>query len=240
MFNIIIRIFYNVFDSFLTFLKIFFLISALGSMFIGALGAFKELKIKNFISYTSINQAGFILLGLCCQTELGIFYSIYYLFIYIIITIGFLGLILNMRQYLTGQSPRYFKDLKHLCKDKPITALIISAFVLSFAGLPPFAGFFGKLYIYLAIAKAKLLTLLLLTLFLNIISLYYYVRIIKSLWFENLLDFDKKILQYRLTSILGIRFLIFITSIFNIFFIFFSNSYISLIKTFFLNMSLIY
>jgi NADH:ubiquinone oxidoreductase subunit 2 (subunit N) len=150
-------------------------------MIVGALGAFKELKIRSFISYTSINQAGFILLGLCCQTELGIFYALYYLFIYILTTFGFLALLLNLFKSQIKTNLIYFNDLKHFCKSNTTMSLILSIFVLSFAGLPPFAGFFAKLYIYFALAKAKLFILLLLVLFLNIISLYYYVRILKSL-----------------------------------------------------------
>ena len=236
---LILRLFYETFDHSLEFLKYFFLVSALGSMVIGALGALKELKIKNFISYTAINQSGFIMLGLCCQTETGIFYALYYLFIYIILTIGFLSLILSLFQYQTGKHIRFFKDLKYFCKSNTAVSLILSSFLLSFAGLPPFSGFFAKLYLYFAIAKAKMLTLLLISLFLNIISLYYYVRIIKSLWFENLIDFDKKTFVFRLTTMLPIRFLIYSVTIFNIFFLYFIDSYELFITNFFFSMLLI-
>jgi len=236
---LVLRLFYVVFDSSLDFLKIFFLISAVGSMVVGALGAFKELKVKNFISYTAINQAGFIMLGLCCQTTLGIYYALYYLFIYILLTIGFLSLILNLFQSLTRKPIRFFKDLKYFCKNNTSASLVLSAFILSFAGLPPFAGFFGKLYMYFAIAQAKMFILLLITLLLNIISLYYYIRIIKSLWFENLIDFDKKTLVFRLTTVLPIKFLIFIITLLNIFFLYFLENYDIFINNLFSSMLLI-
>lgn len=222
---LIFYIFYRVFYIFLTFLEPLFLFSALGSMIMGAYGASKEFEIKNFIGYTSINQAGFILLGLCCHNDLGLFYSLYYLFIYIILTSGFLGIILNLQQAGTKNSPCYFKDLKYLCKTDPILTLILSAFLLSFAGLPPFAGFFAKLHLYFAIAKSKMLILLLIVLFLNLISLYYYVRVIKFFWFENLLDFTKESLQYRLSWVLGINVLAVLSTMFNTFFIFFIKIY---------------
>lgn len=236
---LVLRLFYETFDHSLEFLKYFFLISALGSMIIGALGALKELKIKNFISYTAINQSGFIMLGLCCQTETGMFYALYYLFIYIFLTIGFLSLILSLFQYRSGRHIRFFKDLKYFCKSNTVVSLILSSFLLSFAGLPPFAGFFAKLYVYFAIAKAKMLTLLLIALFLNIISLYYYVKIIKSLWFENLIDFDKKTFVFRLTTMLPIRFLIYGVTFFNMFFLYFIDNYELFITNFFLSMLLI-
>jgi NADH-quinone oxidoreductase subunit N len=222
---LILYVFYIVFSVFLKFLEPIFLLSALGSMVIGAFGASKEFEIKNFIGYTSINQAGFILLGLCCHSDVGLLYSLYYLFIYIILTSGFLGIILNLQQSGTNDTPCYFKDLKHLCKTDPILALILSTFLLSFAGLPPFAGFFAKLYIYFAIAKSKMLILLLVVLFINLISLYYYVRIIKFFWFENLLDFTKESLRYKLSWFIGINVLAVLSTAFNIFFLFFIKIY---------------
>jgi NADH:ubiquinone oxidoreductase subunit 2 (subunit N) len=148
-------------------------------MIVGSLGAVKEVKIKNFIAYTSINQVGFILLGLCCCTELGQIYAIYYLLIYIFLTFGFLAIILNIYQAISFKVPQYFKDLKYFCKENPLIALLLSTFLLSFAGLPPFAGFFGKLYMYYALVKAKMLILFFFTLFLNLLNLYYYIKVIK-------------------------------------------------------------
>jgi NADH-quinone oxidoreductase subunit N len=222
---LILYIFYIVFTVFLKFLEPIFLFSALGSMIIGALGASKVFDIKSFIGYASINQAGFILLGLCCHSDEGLLYSLYYLFIYIILTSGFLCTILNLQQVGTKDTPCYFKDLKHLCKDNTILSLILSVFLLSFAGLPPFAGFFAKLYVYFAIAKSKMLILLLIVLFINLISLYYYVRVIKFFWFENLLDFTKESLQYKLSWFVGINVLTVITTVFNVFFVFFIRIY---------------
>ena len=79
-------------------------------MLIGAVGASKELKIKNFISYTSINQIGFLMIGLICYSELSIYYCLYYLFIYLILTIGFLNIIFNIQQAFTHQPVIYFND----------------------------------------------------------------------------------------------------------------------------------
>lgn len=148
-------------------------------MLIGALGAFKELKIKYFISYTSINQAGFILLGLCCNSIAGFIYSIYYLIIYIIILLGFLNFVFNIQQSYSQHSLIYFSDLKFFYKNNSIITFFFSFYVLSFAGLPPFSGFFGKLHLYGALIHSKLFFLLLFSLCINLISLYYYVKILK-------------------------------------------------------------
>jgi len=176
-----IRLIYTVFEISVEYIKILLIISSIGSLIIGAMGAIKELRIKNFIAYTSINQVGFILLGLCCQNGIGVYYSVYYLIIYVLITVGFLTLVFNIRQTTTNKSAVFFKDLRFLCKNSAFAASMLTIQVLSFAGLPPFVGFYAKLYIYYALATSNMLILLLSTLFINILSLYYYTRILKSM-----------------------------------------------------------
>jgi len=237
--TLLMRITFTVFDTNLEYLKMFLLISAIGSIIAGAIGAFKELKIKNFIAYTAVNQVGFTMLGLACQTSEGLYYAIYYLFIYITLTLGFLMLIFNINQTTTQKNARFFKDLRHICKNSIYTGIILSMIVLSFAGLPPFAGFFGKLYIYYAIAKSGMLLLLFISIFANIVSLYYYVRVIKSMWFENLVDSIDTITNYRLTESIPIKIIICIISIFNLFFLSLIPSFEKLVETFYLSMLLI-
>lgn len=232
----ILRLAFLLFSNFLHFFTFFFILVSIGSIIIGALGAFKELKIKKFIAYTSINQAGFILLGLCCNSGFGFLYSIYYLFIYIILVLGFLNFLFNTQEYYNQRSVIYFSDLKKYYKNNSIICLLFSTYILSFAGLPPFAGFFGKLYLYLALAKSKLFLLLFFVLWINIISLYYYIKILKIIWFENLLNFDNKHTNYRFTAILPLQFLFFLTSSFNIFFIFFADFYEVFVKNYFFSM----
>ena len=233
-FNLFIVIFFY----FLYSLKLYFIISCIGSMLIGAVGACKELKIKNFISYTSINQIGFLMIGLICYSELSIYYCLYYLFIYLILTIGFLNIIFNIQQAFTHQPVIYFNDLKFFYKKNIIFSFIFSTYILSFAGLPPFCGFFGKLNIYFSIMNSKMFLLLFIIMFLNLISLYYYIKILKIIWFENLINFDNKYLPYRIKKSKLINFTIFLTSIFNIFFLLIIDIYDSFILKLFFSMML--
>jgi NADH:ubiquinone oxidoreductase subunit 2 (subunit N) len=172
-------LYYYIFFKFSYSFKAIFIISCLGSMIIGALGAFKEMKIKNFISYASINQVGFILIGLSCYTELSISYSIFYFFIYIILTLGFFNFLINIQENFTQKNLNYFSDIKLFYKKNILLTFLFSFYILSFAGLPPFSGFFGKLNLYYALLKSENFLMLLLILFINLISLYYYIKIVK-------------------------------------------------------------
>lgn len=232
----ILRLSFVLFGPFLYFFKFFFIFVSVGSMIVGALGAFKELKIKYFISYTSINQAGFILLGLCCNSVDGFLYSTYYLFIYIILLLGFLNFLLNLQQFYNQRSIVYFSDLKNFYKNNLLISFFFSFYILSFAGLPPFSGFFGKLHLYAALINSKLFFLLILSLGINLVSLYYYVKILKIIWFENLVNFDEKPVYYYLPNLTSFKILFFLTSCFNIFFIFFSDLYEFLIQNYVFSM----
>ena len=185
------------FFSILKSLKILLVFCIISSIIFGATGAYKENRIKSFIGYTSINQIGFLLLGFCSLNQTGILASIIYIFIYLTILTGFFSFILINYQRYTNRPLIFFSDIKYFNKDNPLLYLIFSSFILSFSGLPPFAGFFSKYYIYVSLIKSNHFLLLVLALFLNLISLHYYIRIIKNIWFENLVEEKSYFLDFN-------------------------------------------
>ena len=207
-------------------------------MLIGALGGFRELKIKNFISYTSINQIGFLMIGLVCYSECSIFNCLYYLFIYIILLIGFLNFVFNIQQLFTQQLLIYFNDLNFFYKNNLLISLIFSSYIVSFAGIPPFSGFFGKLVIYNSIINSNMFLLLIIIMFLNLISLYYYIKILKIIWFENLINFNNKHLPYKIKNSRFVDLIAILIFLFNFLFIFIIDIYDSFVSKLFLSMML--
>jgi len=154
-----------------------------GSLGIGSLHAFKELELKNFIAYTSINQMGFLLLGFCCGTSLSVFSSLYYFFIYITSLIGFLLMTLFSNKFFSTKTCVTFYDFKFTNEilrngGESVFLIVMSTFLLSFAGLPPFSGFFGKLTLYLSLFSVKYYFLIFVIFFFNLLNYYYYLKVL--------------------------------------------------------------
>jgi len=162
------------------------LISAVGSIFIGAVGALFQVEIKRFIAYASINQIGFFLLSLTSKTIFGIKAALLYLMVYIIMNFLFFGVILNGFNLVTGRNILYFNDLNSLVDFAPFPGFLLVMTLFSMAGVPPLAGFFTKVYIFCSFINYQSLNYhLFFILFLTIISAFYYINIIRQIFFET-------------------------------------------------------
>ena len=162
------------------------LISAFGSILIGALGALFQSEIKRFIAYASINQIGFFLLSLVSKSIFGVKAALLYLVVYIIMNFLFFGIILNGFNIITGRNILYFSDLNSLVDFAPFSGVILVLTLFSMAGIPPLAGFFTKTYIFCSFVNYycwnyHFVAILLLT----IISAFYYINIIRQIFFET-------------------------------------------------------
>src|SRR5260370_32739292 len=118
-----------------------------GSIMVGALGAFAETRFKRFIAYSSINQIGFLLMGLTTNNIAGYQSSILFLITYIITNIALFSIFLNLRNNITGKPLVFLTDLNRIDPRRWIVKFSFSCVFFSLAGLPPFAGFFGKFYV---------------------------------------------------------------------------------------------
>jgi NADH-quinone oxidoreductase subunit N len=153
------------------------------SMALGAFAALRQQNIKRLMAYSSIGNVGYILLGLASGSEKGIQSVVFYLAIYMVMTLGVFATILMMkrRDVMVENIP----DLAGLARSQPTMAFALLIFMFSLAGIPPLAGFWGKLYIFIAAVEAKLYVPAVLGVLASVVASYYYLRIVKVMYFDD-------------------------------------------------------
>ncbi len=156
---------------------------SIASMTLGAFAAIGQTNIKRLMAYSSIGHMGYALAGLVPGTNSGIHSTIIYLTIYLIMNLGAFGCIFMMKR----ENIFYEKinDLSGLSKNHPMLALSFLIILFSLAGMPPLAGFFAKFYIFIAVIEAKMYALAVIGLVTTVISAFYYLRIIKIIYFDK-------------------------------------------------------
>ncbi|MEO3430042.1 NADH-quinone oxidoreductase subunit NuoN [Pelagibius sp. CAU 1746] len=171
--------------------QIFWFVSV-ASMILGALAAISQTNIKRLMAYSSIGHIGYALIGLAAGTEEGVNGILLYLTIYIVMNLGTFACILCMRQ--KDVMVERIEDLKGLSKTNPGMALALAIFMFSMAGIPPLVGFFGKFYIFLAAIEAQLYVLAVIGVLSSVIGAFYYLRIVKLMYFDDPIEaFDRPI-----------------------------------------------
>lgn len=153
------------------------------SMILGAFAAIAQTNIKRLMAYSSIGHVGYALVGLAAGTEEGVRGVLVYLAIYLAMNVGTFACILSMRQ--RDQMVENVSDLAGLAKTHPGMAMMLAVFMFSLAGVPPLAGFFGKFYVFLAAVNAKLYVLAVLGVLSSVVGAYYYLRIVKIMYFDE-------------------------------------------------------
>lgn len=165
---------------------------SVASMVLGAFAAVAQNNIKRLMAYSSIGNVGYMLIGLAVggavasgpETQQGGIESmLVYLTIYLIMTLGTFGCILAMKR--GGTNVEQISDLAGLSKTNPLMAAALAIFMFSMAGIPPLAGFFGKLYVFLAALEAGLVGLAVLGVLSSVVGCFYYIRLIKIMYFDD-------------------------------------------------------
>jgi len=163
---------------------------SLSSMILGAVAAIGQSNIKRLIAYSSIGHIGFALAGISTDTTLGYSSSITYISIYVIMNLGMFACIFSMKK--DGKYCENLDDLSGISKHHPILSISLLIILFSLAGIPPLAGFFAKFYIFVAVIENKMYTLAIIGLLSTVISAFYYLRIIKIIYFDEAnKSFDK-------------------------------------------------
>jgi NADH-quinone oxidoreductase subunit N len=180
---IIIRFMYVPFSNLITQWQTIIIFLSISSMVFGAVAAIGQNNIKRLMAYSSIGHMGYALAGVATGTNEGMQSSLIYLTIYLIMNLGFFGCIFMMRR----ESIFYenINDLSGLSKNHPMLALSFLIFLFSLAGIPPLAGFFAKFYIFMAVIEANMYTLAIIGLLATVISAFYYLRVIKIIYFDK-------------------------------------------------------
>lgn len=152
--------------------------AALLSIAVGSLAAIAQANIKRLLAYSSIGHVGFILLGLASGTQSGVQSVLVYLALYVFMSAGMFGCVL-----IAGREQ--IKDYAGLAKTHPLLAATIALFMFSMAGIPPMSGFFGKFFVMLAAIDAGLLIPAVAALVLSVIGAYYYIKVVKVMYFDE-------------------------------------------------------
>ncbi|MDC3262757.1 NADH-quinone oxidoreductase subunit NuoN [Pelagibacterales bacterium] len=156
---------------------------SIASMVFAAFAAIAQKNIKRLMAYSSIGHVGYALIGLACGTPQGISSLVIYLSIYLIMNIGVFSFILSMKN--KGEYYENISDLSGLYKTHPYYSVVITILMFSLAGIPPLAGFFGKFYIFIAAIESNLLLLAIVGILASVIGAFYYLRIIKVIYFDE-------------------------------------------------------
>ena len=163
---------------------------SIASMVIGALAAIWQKNLKRLLAYSSIGHVGYALVGLAAGSEEGIRGIGVYMAIYLAMNIGTFCCVLSMRRQ--GVLVEGIEDLAGLARNHPMMAAAMAIFMFSMAGIPPLAGFFGKLYVFMAAVNEGLYILAIVGVLTSVVGAFYYLRIIKVMYFDDPEDaFDR-------------------------------------------------
>jgi NADH-quinone oxidoreductase subunit N len=153
------------------------------SMLVGAFAAIYQTNIKRLMAYSSIGHVGYALVGLAAGNEAGVRGVLVYMAIYLAMNLGTFAVIVWMRR--GGQSVERIADLAGLARTRPVVAAALAVAMFSMAGIPPLAGFFAKLYVFLAAVQAQLYTLAVIGVLTSVVGAFYYLRIVKIMYFDE-------------------------------------------------------
>jgi NADH-quinone oxidoreductase subunit N len=157
-------------------------ILAVVSMLLGSLAAIGQTNIKRLMAYSSIGHMGYALIGLAAGTEAGVQGVLVYIAIYVVMSCGTFACIIAMRR--RGNAVENIYDLAGLSASRPGFALALAVLMWSMAGIPPLSGFFAKLYVFSAAIDAGLLPLAVIGVLTSVIGAFYYLRVIKVMYFD--------------------------------------------------------
>ena len=156
---------------------------SIASMLFGAIAAIGQTNIKRLIAYSSIGHIGYTLAGLATGSNEGIQSSIVYITIYVIMNLAFFSCLLMLKR--NNQYYEDIDDLSGLSKNHPLLSLSLLVILFSLAGIPPLAGFFAKFYIFTAVLEQSMYFLAIVGLLSTVIAAFYYLRIIKIIYFDK-------------------------------------------------------
>jgi NADH:ubiquinone oxidoreductase subunit 2 (subunit N) len=170
--------------------QMYFFGLAILSVFVGSIGGLEQRKLKTLLAYSSISHTGYLLLSFSTGNAEGAQMMFYYLAIYMISGLCFWSVYLFLRQKRTGyfnKSNKELGDLVLLKESNPMLALIMSITLFSIAGIPPIVGFLAKIGVFVVVVKSSAYLVAVLSILFSVVSTFYYIRLIKIIYFENIL-----------------------------------------------------
>ncbi|HMO69434.1 MAG TPA: NADH-quinone oxidoreductase subunit N, partial [Novosphingobium sp.] len=157
---------------------------ALASIVVGALGAIGQDNIKRLLAYSSINNVGFVLIGLACASEAGASAMLVYLAIYVPMTVGGFVAVLMLKD-ADGNPVESIAQIAGLSRERKVLAACIAMIMFSLAGIPPLFGFWGKFVVFQAAVEADLIALAAVGIAASVIGAFYYLKVVKVMYFDE-------------------------------------------------------
>ena len=220
--TVFIRILYVPFLNIIDQWQIIIVFLSIASMLFGAIAAIGQKNLKRLIAYSSIGHMGYALAGVSTGTNQGIQSSITYISIYLFMNLAFFSCLFMLRR-----DEKYFEnieDLSGLSKNHPILSFSFLIVLFSLAGIPPLAGFFAKFYIFSAVIEQSMYFLAITGLLSTVIAAFYYLRLIKIIYFDS----EKE--KYEKNHNIGLKMSLFFSSIFIIFYFMYPSPLIEIIE----------
>ena len=191
LFVLLMRICYTSFyPLFVEQYQLYFFLLAVLSIFVGSFGGLEQRKLKTLLAYSSVSHTGYLLLSFSTGNIEGMQMMFYYLVIYMISGLCFWSVYLFLRQKRSAyfnKSNKELGDLALLKESNPMLALILAMTLFSIAGIPPMVGFLAKVGIFLVVVKSSAYLISVFSIVFSVVSTFYYIRLIKILYFENML-----------------------------------------------------
>lgn len=162
--------------------KSFFILISIVTMTLGNFAALWQSNMKRLLAYSSIAHAGYLMLGLVVMSNEGILAIMIYFAIYALMNLGAFFVVMLISNKIGSEE---IDDYKGLGSATPILGISLAIFLVSLTGLPPTAGFIGKLYIFIALVDAKMIAVAIIALLNTVVSLYYYIRVLKNMYLDK-------------------------------------------------------
>lgn len=187
IFILLIRIFYSSFFEYTIKWRYYIVVLAVLSIIVGSFAGLEQRKLKSLLAYSSISHMGYVLIAFSTGTFEGIQMLFCYLVLYMVagLCIWSIFLILQLKYTYVKKQNKDLADLSLLHRSNNILALFFSVVLLSIAGLPPMIGFLVKIGIFLASIEASMYFVAIISILCSVISTFYYIRIVKLMYFEN-------------------------------------------------------
>ena len=186
---VLIKFMFIPFSNILTEWQIIIIFISIASMILGAIAAIGQKNIKRLLAYSSIGHIGYALAGVATGVISGYQSAIVYITIYVIMNIGAFSCLYLLKK--DGEYKENISDLSGISKKQPILAFSFLIILFSLAGIPPLGGFFAKFYIFTSVLEQKMYTLAIIGLLTTVISAFYYLKIIKTIYFDDsLITYD--------------------------------------------------
>jgi len=205
LFGSFLRIFQGTLSGFSDFFLYVFTFCCIFSVLIGSFVALKQKKIKRLLAYSSISHVGYLLLAFSSNSIEGTQFLFFYIFIYMITSFGLWSLVLSLDNFSNSGKSKTLLDLGALSTKNPLLSFSAMIALFSLAGIPPLSGFFAKIEIFISALNASIFLASLFAILSSVVSAFYYIRLVKIIYFEKgQLYFSSPLINYSCSILLAV------------------------------------